>query len=247
MTAIYDRIGSTYARYRQPDPRIAAAIDTALADTMNVANVGAGTGSYEPHGRGVIGLEPSRVMIEQRPRDAAPVIQGVAERLPFRDASFDAALAILTVHHWPDAQRGLYEMQRVAPKQVVLTWDPAVAARFWLVADYLPQIAQHEADLPTVDMIARELRTTDVRTVNVPWDCSDGFLGGYWRRPEQYLDPDARVAISSLALMDDRIIADAMRKLARDLEDGSWHRRHADLLSLDELDLGYRLVVATLR
>jgi SAM-dependent methyltransferase len=247
MTAIYDSIGNTYARYRRPDPRIAAAIDAALDDATHVANIGAGAGSYEPLERHVISIEPSRVMIEQRPRDAAPVIQGVAERLPFCDGAFDAALAILTVHHWPDAQRGLREMQRIAPAQVVLTWDPAVAARFWLVAEYLPQIEHHEADLPTVDMIAQQLRTTDVRTVNVPWDCSDGFLGGYWRRPEQYLDPNARAAISSLALMDDHIIADAMAKLARDLHDGSWQRSHADLLTLDELDLGYRLVVASLR
>jgi len=247
MPAIYDSIGGSYSRYRQPDRRIARTIDAALGNAARVASVGAGTGSYEPGTRDVVAVEPSRVMIEQRPRNAAPVVQAVAERLPFREESFDAALAVLTVHHWPDPQRGLWEMRRVAPLQIVLTWDPAVVASFWLVAEYLPEIAELEANLPTVDAIADELNVLDVRTIPVPWDCTDGFLGAYWRRPRHYLDPGARSAISSLSLMDPRKVSSAMRELERDLEEGSWQARHADIAALPQLDLGYRLVIATSR
>lgn len=58
----YDRTGRTYSHTRRPDPRIAAIIDGALRDMATVANIGAGTGSYEPAGT-VIAVEPSRVMI----------------------------------------------------------------------------------------------------------------------------------------------------------------------------------------
>lgn len=97
--ALYDRIGTSYGRFRQPDPRIAAQIGAALGSARTIIDVGAGTGSYEPAGRRVIAVEPSEVMLAQRPADAAPAVRAVAEALPFPDHSFDAALAILTVHH----------------------------------------------------------------------------------------------------------------------------------------------------
>jgi SAM-dependent methyltransferase len=250
VVTLYDQIGTTYSRFRRPDPHVAATIDAALEGCASVVSVGAGTGSYEPRGKRaqaparVVAIEPSRTMIAQRPPDAAPVAQAVAEHLPFAHGAFDAALAVLTVHHWPDAQRGLAEMQRIARRQVVLTWDPVVVSSFWLIADYLPELAAHEARLAAVDTIASLLDTTDVRVLPVPHDCSDGFMAAYWRRPERYLDPDARAAISGLTLLDQTIVARAMRALADDLASGAWHRRHADLLSLEELDAGYRLVVA---
>jgi SAM-dependent methyltransferase len=244
LSALYDRIGTTYSRYRRPDPRIAAAIDAALYSSGSVISVGAGPGSYEPRGPRVVGVEPSRTMIEQRANDAAPVAQGVAEHLPFPDQSFDAALAVLTVHHWPDAASGLKEMQRVALRQVVMTWDPAVVANYWLIADYLPELAEQEAPLVTAHAIARMLDTNDVRVVPVPRDCSDGFMAAYWRRPERYLDPDARAAISGLSLLNPQIVTRAMHALRADLASGAWRQRHADLLALDEFDAGYRLVVA---
>ncbi len=243
MSTLYDQIGATYSRFRRPDPRIAAAIEPALVGSSLVVSVGAGTGSYEPRDRAVVAVEPSRTMIAQRASDTAPVVQGVAQHLPFVDGMFDAALAVLTVHHWPDARAGLAEMRRVATRHVVLTWDPAVAAKFWLITDYLPELAEHEAPLATLDAICAALNVVDVVTVPVPWDCTDGFMGAYWRRPERYLDPEARNAISGISLLDPTIVARAMRALADDLESGAWHRRHADLLALEELDLGYRLVI----
>lgn len=183
-------------------------------------------------------------MIEQRPPEAAPVVQGRAEHLPFRSGAFDAALAVLTLHHWSDTQAGLEELARVSARQVVLTWDQAVMDRFWLINDYLPEWAEREAGLATLETVLTCLDVVDVEPLLVPWDCTDGFGGAYWRRPQCYLDPGARAAISGLALCDPTAVSRAMAALARDLESGAWAAHHADLLDAQELDLGYRLVVA---
>jgi SAM-dependent methyltransferase len=244
MSALYDSIGKTYARHRRPDPRIARVIVDALADARAVVSVGAGTGSYEPGDRRVVAVEPSRVMIDQRVPGAPPVVQGVAEHLPFPDNAFDAAVAILTVHYWPDAAAGLNEMRRVATRQLVLTWDPRIGDRFWMREEYLPIINERERALTTVDAVCSALSVEGVLPVLVPWDCTDGFFGAYWRRPEMYLLAEIRGAISALSLLDQELVDRAISQLSRDLDDGTWRKRHADLLMLDELDLGYRLVVA---
>jgi SAM-dependent methyltransferase len=239
---IYDEIGRTYGRYRRPDDRIGALIAGAIGDARRVVNVGAGAGAYEPSSIDVVAVEPSRTMIAQRTRSER-CVQGVAGHLPFADNTFDVALAVLTVHHWPDARAGLAEMRRVSSRQVVVTWDPSITANYWLITDYLPEIVSREADLAALDAVREGLDATDVRIAPVPSDCTDGFLAAYWRRPERYLDADARAAISALALLDETIVERAMRQLASDLADGTWKRRHADLRALHEFDAGYRIVV----
>jgi SAM-dependent methyltransferase len=240
---LYDRIGGGYAAYRRPDARIAARIVDALGPARTVVNVGAGAGSYEPADRRVAAVEPSAVMVRQRAPGARPAVRATAERLPFRDGAFDAALAVLTLHHWPDWRAGLGEMRRVARGRVViLTWDPGHPA-FWLVQDYFPEIL--EIDLPVFPpfvQIERVVGPVDVRPVPVPADCSDGFLGAYWRRPEAYLDAGARGAISAFSKL--RGVDAGLARLRSDLDDGTWHRRHGHLLALPELDVGYRLLVA---
>ena len=187
-------------------------------------------------------------MIDQRFTAAAPVVRSRAERLPFPDQAFDVALAILTVHHWTSPSDGLAELRRVARRQVVLTWAPEITAEFWLVKDYLPQIAERERALACLTVVVRELTrggvAPDIRVVPVPDDCTDGFLGAYWSRPEAYLSPAIRAAMSGIALLDQEIVTAAMGRLATDLTSGRWHQRHGDLLQRSELDLGYRLVVA---
>lgn len=244
----YQAIGVGYGDHRRPDPRIAEVIDHSLGDARNVVNVGAGPGSYEPRHRRVTAVEPSTVMIEQRPTGSAPVVQGYAEDLPFADHTFDAGMAILTVHHWTNAPHGLAELRRVSTRQTVLTWDPAVTAGFWLVKEYLPEIADAESGLATLTLIQTEFKQqgADVRatTVPVPADCTDGFLAAYWQRPHSYLDPHVRGAISALANLDQAVVERAMERLADDLTAGRWHERHADLLAKDAIDAGYRLVTA---
>jgi len=243
MTALYDTIGLDYARLRQPDPRIAAQIARALDQARTVLNVGAGTGSYEPPGRHVTALEPSSAMIAQRPSGSAPAVQGTADALPFPDKSFDAVMAVLTIHHWPDPQQGLREMRRVSRDRVVLlTFDPA--ARPWLT-DYLPELAElDEAAMPALDRLAEWLGPIAIEPVPVPHDCRDGFLYAYWRRPAAYLDP--RIRKGSSAFWKIQHAEAGLARLADDLASGAWSRRYGNLLTEDEYDAGYRLVT-TLR
>ena len=241
---IYDRIGRRYAQRRRPDPRIAARIARALGNARTVVNVGAGAGSYEPEDRHVVAVEPSEVMIAQRPREAAPVVRAVAEALPFSNNQFDAALAVLTVHHWTDPKRGVAELRRVARRQVIFTWDPAHLAPFWFTRDYLPDAVALDAGFTTLRATVALLGAATVEPIPVPHDCHDGFFAAYWRRPEAYLDPDVRAGISGFGILDENVVEHALKLLADDLESGEWYRRNDHLLGLDELDLGYRLVVA---
>lgn len=242
--ARYDRIGQNYSRYRRPDPRIAAQIERALAGARTVVDVGSGAGSYEPRGRTVVAVEPSMKMIAQRAPDAAPVVRAVAERLPFGNQAFDVALALFTIHHWQDAERGFDELERVAHRSIFFTWDPEVHHRFWLYEEYLPKIPEAERKLPALAEILRRFPRSTVEVVPIPWDCTDGFCTAYWRRPEMFLDPDARAAISPIALLDPAITRSAVERLARDLETGNWQRRHEDLTRSEVWDCGLRLVVA---
>lgn len=243
---LYDDIGRSYANYRQPDLRIAAAIDGALGDAASVINVGAGAGSYEPAGKTVLAVEPSTVMIQQRPPGAAPCVQGVAESLPLESASADAVMAVLSVHHWSDLEQGLREMTRVARKRIVLlTWVPD-SPPFWLTTEYFPEImtidrSAFPASSVLAGLLERVAGPTSIAPVPVPHDCSDGFLCSYWRRPELYLDPRRRGAISSFS----RVQAEpGVSRLRADLADGTWSERYGHLLALDAMDLGYRILRA---
>jgi len=238
---LYDRIGVGYTRGRREDPRIAARLHTALGDARTVLNVGAGAGAYEPRDREVVAVEPSQVMIAQRPPGAARVVRATAEALPFADGEFDAAMAVLSDHHWSDRAAGLRELRRVARRRAVLfQWDTRALRDSWLVRDYLP----FEADGPDIEAIGALLGATRIEPVPIPYDCRDGFLHAYWRRPHAYLDPEVRAGISVFHLLPAERVESAMARLRADLESGEWERRNRDLLDRDELDLGYRLVIA---
>jgi SAM-dependent methyltransferase len=249
---LYDRIGTTYTSTRRPDPRIERAIHDALGDAQSVLNVGAGAGGYEPTDREVVAVEPSPVMIAQRPAGAARVVRAAAERLPFDDGSFDAAMAVLSDHHWEDRRRGLEELRRVARRRVVLfNIDPARANALWMTTEYLPAFLDLiEPRYREPGYWESELRsifgTVRVTEVPIPHDCADGFYGAFWRRPHAYLDPVVRAGISVFAQLDPGHVERGIAALASDLESGAWERRHRDLLALEELSLDYYVVVAEL-
>ena len=240
MRASYDKIGVNYSDLRKPDFRIGMVIGRALGSAETVLNVGAGSGSYEPADRHVTAVEPSAEMIRQRGASAAPVIQGYAEDLPFDDNSFDASMAILTVHHWAAKEKGLKEMRRVTRGRIVLlTFDPSHRG-FWL-ADYIPElVALDEAQMPRMTDYEDWLGPGEVSALPIPHDCTDGFLYAYWRRPAAYLDPRIRAAMSSFWALDN--VSEGLRKLADDLDTGAWAQRYSELLNLDACDVGDRLV-----
>jgi SAM-dependent methyltransferase len=241
----YDAVAGDYAAMRRPDPRIAAMIDRALGDAQTVVNVGAGTGSYEPTDRTVTAVEPSAQMIAARPADSAPAIQGSAESLPFPDGAFDASMAILTVHHWPDQDRGFAELCRVARRRVVLTFDPDFGDVMWLIRDYFPGNAEIDRrQFRPIGEVVERLGGGTVQTVEIPHDCTDGFLCAYWRRPAAYLDPSVRASISSFQRLEPAELDRGLDRLRADLESEAFWARNADLADRGEMDFGYRLIVA---
>jgi SAM-dependent methyltransferase len=242
MSTLYDRIGIGYRDHRRPDPRIAALLDPGIGAARSVVNVGAGVGSYEPRDRLVIAVEPSRVMIVQRAAGAAPVAQACAEALPFATGAFDCVTAILTIHHWPDVERGVRELARVARQRVVLLTWVGFVTDFWLM-DYLPEIATIDAHLfPSIEQLESWIGPLQIVTVPIPHDCSDGFLCAYWRRPAAYLDAGVRGAISTFARMPNA--EPGLTRLRDDLANGAWHERYGHLLREEAVDFGYRVVVA---
>jgi SAM-dependent methyltransferase len=241
---LYDRIGRGYATGRRTEPRIAQVIWDALGDAETVLNVGAGTGSYEPPDRAVTAVEPSAVMRAQRPEGAAPCVAAYAEALPFADRSFDAAMAVLSDHHWRDNAAGLRELARVARRVVLFQWENAHAGEFWLVRDYAPEFVAY-ARGPWLHERARIL-APDARLerVPIPWDCVDGFFHAHWRRPAAYLRDDVRRVTSVWSQIGADVERRAVAALAADLASGAWEERHGGLLGLEASDQGARLVVA---
>jgi SAM-dependent methyltransferase len=208
-----------------------------------VVNIGAGSGSYEPTDLPVVPVEPSETMIRQRPTSLPPALAGTAEKLPLPAQSVDAALAVLTAHHWRDRPAAFAEIRRVArTRAVFFTHDPDAA--FGWLDDYFPGLAGETTSryprLAEFDALGR----VTVEPVPLPADCTDGFTAAYWRRPDAYLDEAVRANMSTFALLDERIVIDGVARLARDLADRSWHQRYAPLLTLHQLDVGYRLIVA---
>jgi SAM-dependent methyltransferase len=247
---LYDDIGATYTASRVPDARLGARIMAALGDAASVANVGAGAGAYEPRDRHVVAVEPSAVMIAQRPETSATVVHACAEAIPLADDSVDVAMAINSDHHWSDRRQGLREMRRIARRRVVLVnSDPSQSDAFWLTREYLPGFKRLSPPrYGHAGVWEQELREVlgpvSVEVLPVPHDCTDGFYQAFWRRPEAYLRASVRNNISVFRRLPADEVDAAIDQLATDLENGAWSERHRALLRMDEVDVGLRLVIA---
>lgn len=234
---IYDKIGSNYSIQRKPDPRIESIIHAKLRGASKIVNIGAGTGSYEPKNCDVTSVEPSETMILQRPIDSSPVIQAYAENLPFIDKEFECAMALLTIHHWSNLEKGLMEMKRVSNRQLIFTWNP-LHEGFWLTQDYFPEIHQiDQKNFPSINTIEELIGPVEVTSVEIPFDCTDGFGSAFWRKPEAYLSMEIRLAMSTFHKISN--VEEGVLKLKNDIDSGEWERKYGYLLNQESLDLGF--------
>jgi len=208
--------------------------------------VSAGPGSYEPEDRAVTAIEPSASMRAQRPAHLGPAIDATAEHLPFADASFDAAMAMVTVHQWADTDQGLRELRRVSRGPVVvLTFDGDALDLLWL-ADYMPELITAERQrYPAIQHIREVLGgTSTVTPVAVPADCVDGFTEAFFARPERFLDPAVRQSQSAWGFVEEAATERGVARLRADLDSGAWDRRYGTLRTQPEFTGSLRLITA---
>jgi SAM-dependent methyltransferase len=242
----YNEQGTGYAKIRQTEPRVAQLVHAALGNARTVLNVGAGTGSYEPADKYVVAVEPSSVMRAQRGAHLPPALIASCEALPFDDRSFDASMAILTIHHWIDPVAGLRELRRVTKGPVVIfTYDTDAEPGFWF-HDYAPEVMESDKErFPAIECIVDALGGNyTIRPVPVPLDCVDGFHEAFYGRPEAFLDPDIRKSQSAWSFLahgvEERIVGD----LARDIETGEWDKRYGHLRNQPHFTCALRIITA---
>lgn len=244
--ANYATIGTGYSMLRQPDPRVAAFINSALGDSRIVLNVGAGAGSYEPLDREVVAVEPSASMRAQRPSHLPTAIDAIAEKLPFGNQHFDASMATFTVHQWSDLEAGLKEMRRVTRGAVViLTCDPTKVQDFWLNL-YAPEVLATEARrYPSLEQITAIMGGhSEIQSVPIPLQCKDGFNEAYYGRPEKLIDKNTRMACSAWSFIEAHISEQYVQNLQRDITEGVWDSQFGHLRTQPEYNGSLRLVVS---
>ena len=243
----YDKFGQQYANHRQTDPRIAVFVHDALDNARTILNVGAGAGSYEPTDKYVVAVEPSAVMRAQRINNGKiPAIIGKADALPFDDNAFDASMAMVTVHHWPDINKGLKELRRVTKHQVIImTFDPDALDNFWN-AHYFPElIAVEKARYPTVEFITNSLGgNCEVKSIPIPLDCIDGFQEAFYGRPEAFLEKQVRLSQSAWGFLPDGVEDRLVKKLADDLQSGNWDKEFGHFRTQLTFTCALRLIIA---
>jgi SAM-dependent methyltransferase len=114
-----------------------------LAGTRHVLELGCGVGALLPHlreaapGALVVGLDRAEGMVALAPRDFALVV-GDATRLPFSDATLDAAVMAFMLFHLPEPPTGLTEIRRVlrpGGSLGILTWGGENTSRAFLEWD----------------------------------------------------------------------------------------------------------------
>jgi SAM-dependent methyltransferase len=243
----YDKLGQKYSGYRQTDPRIAAYVNKALGDAKTILNVGAGAGSYEPSDKYVVAVEPSITMREQRKANyKVPAINAKADNLPFDDNSFDASMAMVTVHHWPDMNKGLKELRRVTKNQVIImTFDPDALDNFWN-ANYFPELIEVEkARYPTIEFIQNALGgNCEVVSIPIPLDCVDGFQEAFYGRPEAFLEKNVRLSQSAWGFLPKEIEDKLVTALETDLKSGEWDKKYGHFRTQPTFTCALRLVIS---
>lgn len=243
----YNKSGQTYSGYRQTDPGIAAYVNAALGDVKTILNVGAGSGSYEPDHAYIVAVEPSAEMRRQRKtHHKVPAINAKADNLPFDDQAFDAAMAMVTVHHWPDIAKGLKELRRVTAGQVIImTFDPDALDDFWN-AQYFPElIAVEKARYPKIALIQEALGgNTEVVAIPIPLDCKDGFQEAFYGRPEAFLQKEVRLSQSAWGFLAEGTEDVLVKRLEDELASGEWDQKYGHFRTQPFFTGALRLVIS---
>ena len=242
MKELYDDIGINYSSGRKTDPNIAAQIHPELKGSGSILNIGAGSGSYEPQSVNLTAIEPSNEMIKQRAPGSYPVCRAKAEYLPFADNAFSHSITILSMHHWKNRIQALAEIKRVTVNRfITVTWDPADNL-FWLTRDYFPEIYSIDRKIfPKISEFYDLFENVTVKALLIPAECRDGFMAAYWRKPHAYLDKQVRDGISTFHKISN--LDNGLHKLEQDLKDGRWLQKYAELLKLEFIDVGYKIIV----
>jgi SAM-dependent methyltransferase len=246
MEAIYDDIGVNYSVTRCTDPKIAEQLYSEFQGATRIINIGAGTGSYEPENVDLVAVEPSSKMISQRKNGSHRVEQAFAEKLPFDNNSFSHAMTVNSMHHWENRALAFDEINRVATdKFVAISWDPE-SAPFWLTRDYFPEIYEMDKGIfPDIEELNEHFSEVIITPLKIPADCKDGLLAAFWKRPEAYLSEKVRQSTSPFSKI--KNLADGLRKLKDDIASGAWAKKNHAILNATSLDVGYRLISATVK
>lgn len=213
---IYNTIGKGYNNTRCADPYIAGRVLALLHVSLNgkYLDVGCGTANYTHYmanaGYTFYGIDPSDTMLDiARTKEiGGTFIKASADSIPFEDAFFDGASAMLTLHHWPDKLKGIQELYRVlkpGSKIVFFSFTEAQMEGYWL-AHYFPEMVKRSCEIiPTESemfSLLNEAGFSSVQTEKyfVQPDLQDHFLYAHKNRPEQYLDPEVRKGTSGFVL-----------------------------------------------
>ncbi|MCA6362260.1 MAG: methyltransferase domain-containing protein [Bacteroidetes bacterium] len=243
----YNAHGQHYSQIRRADKHIAAHIHHALGNAHTVLNVGAGAGSYEPEDKYVVAVEPSaRMRMQRLEAGKNPAVNGVAGALPFDDNAFDAVMAMVTVHHWPDIEQGLRELHRVAKnKVVIMTFDPDALHEFWNV-HYFPELIEVEKTrYPKIERITAALGDNcEVIKIPVTLHCTDGFQEAFFGRPEMFLLPEVRKSQSAWGFLKPGEEELLVKRLETELMSGEWDKKYGHLRTQPEYTAALRLIVA---
>ncbi|WP_028974837.1 class I SAM-dependent methyltransferase [Spirochaeta cellobiosiphila] len=242
----YDSNKPDYTNIRKPDPNIAKALLASLGEVNTLVNIGAGSGAYEPTTMDVTAVEPSQSMRETRlAKGLHAAIEATADKLPFDDNSFDAAMASLTIHHWPDLKAGLEEIKRVTKKRlVILTFDPDRLDSYWS-KEYFPEVLAVEGRrYPKLKAIQSCLPkdTFQCQYVDVPRDCEDGFQEAFYARPEAFLESEVRKAQSAWGFIDTETETRLIDRLKKDLNSGEWDKKYGYYRNQPTLQCGLCIV-----
>jgi ubiquinone/menaquinone biosynthesis C-methylase UbiE len=129
----YDKIAKSYEElYKEEQEKKLAIIKKYFEASKDdkLLDVGCGTGiSTEAFDCNKTGIDPSKKLIEIAKKKAAKVkgnktryVVGSAEKLPFKDHSFDIVISITAIQNFDDIEKGLREIKRVGKDRFVLTF-----------------------------------------------------------------------------------------------------------------------------